>query len=87
MSGTPVVSTSIGVEGLGLIHESDALVGDTPDEFARHLQRLVNDSALWERLSSIAKNNIWRRHSDSVARSRLLAALASIVPPAASSAT
>jgi glycosyltransferase involved in cell wall biosynthesis len=49
----PVVTTSIGAEGLDIVHERDALVADDPREFAVHVVRLLQDppgaAALGER--------------------------------------
>lgn len=44
--GTPVVSTSIGAQGLDLTHERDAMLADTPEEFARVTARMLNDHTL-----------------------------------------
>lgn len=44
--GRPVVSTSIGCEGLELIDGHDLLVADQPDEFADQVVRLLTDGGL-----------------------------------------
>lgn len=44
--GTPVVSTTIGAQGLDLRHGEDILLADTPDDFARETARGLSDSAL-----------------------------------------
>ncbi|MTW21269.1 glycosyltransferase [Allochromatium palmeri] len=49
--GLPVVTTSIGAEGLGLTHEDEALIADDPVEFAAAVVRLYRDEALWSHLS------------------------------------
>jgi glycosyltransferase involved in cell wall biosynthesis len=61
--GTPVVSTRAGAEGLDVAHERDILLADTPDEFATGIERLVNDRALWQRLSSAGRDLVARRYS------------------------
>jgi glycosyltransferase involved in cell wall biosynthesis len=43
---TPVVSTTIGAQGLDLRHDHDILLGDTPEEFARETARALGDAAL-----------------------------------------
>lgn len=48
--GRPVVSTTIGAEGLDLTPEHDILLADTPEAFARQIRRLVSDRGLWQRL-------------------------------------
>ena len=47
----PVVATTIAAEGMELRHEENILVADTPDDFADQVARLVQDDALWRRLS------------------------------------
>jgi glycosyltransferase involved in cell wall biosynthesis len=42
-SGLPVISTSAGAEGLGLRHGHDALIADKPVDFARWIDRLLED--------------------------------------------
>ncbi len=49
--GLPVVTTSIGAEGMGLQHEQTALIADDARAFAESIIRLYSDSSLWSRLS------------------------------------
>jgi len=42
----PVVSTSIGVEGIPAVDEEHLLVADAPDAFAASCARLMNDPQL-----------------------------------------
>jgi glycosyltransferase involved in cell wall biosynthesis len=46
----PIVTTTVGVEGIHLRHEHSALFADTPDAFAKAVVRLFRDSELRERL-------------------------------------
>jgi glycosyltransferase involved in cell wall biosynthesis len=41
--GVPVVSTTIGAEGLPLVDQQDLLLANQPDEFASSLSRLLSD--------------------------------------------
>ena len=50
--GVPCVSTSLGVEGMGLIEFDNILIGDNPEEFADRLIKLYTDKSLWEILST-----------------------------------
>lgn len=61
--GTPVVSTRAGAEGLDVTHERDILLADTPDEFAAMIKRLVNDRALWQRLSAAGRKLVAEHYS------------------------
>jgi glycosyltransferase involved in cell wall biosynthesis len=44
-AGKAIVSTTLGVEGIGVQHERDLLIGDTPADFAAQVLRLVADQA------------------------------------------
>ncbi len=46
----PVLTTSVGVEGLAFRHEESCLVADTPEEFAQALERLMSDGDLRKRI-------------------------------------
>jgi glycosyltransferase involved in cell wall biosynthesis len=61
--GTPVVSTSKGVEGLELEPEQHLLLADTPAEFARATLRLLAEPALRARLA-VAGRQIVRANYD-----------------------
>ena len=51
--GVPVVSTSLGAEGLPVNPEQHLLIADEPEEFARSIIRLIEDRNL---AASLAKN-------------------------------
>ena len=48
--GTPVVSTTIGAQGLDLRHGQEILLADTPDDFVNQTVAALNDPALRTRL-------------------------------------
>lgn len=51
-AGTPVVSTSIGNEGIGGIDNIHLLIADNPHDFADKVVSLLSDKDLWLRLSN-----------------------------------
>jgi glycosyltransferase involved in cell wall biosynthesis len=57
-TGTPTVSTTIGVEGLGLQHREHVLVADDPAEFAASVSTLLSDSRLWTRLARAGRKHV-----------------------------
>ena len=69
--GLPVVTTTIGAEGIGLIHEENALIADEPKEFARETIRLYQDKILWEKLSRNSINHIKNNYSKEVLKERI----------------
>jgi glycosyltransferase involved in cell wall biosynthesis len=48
--GVPVVSTSIGAEGLGAQHGTHLFIGDSPQEFAQRCVDLLRDDESQRRL-------------------------------------
>ena len=58
-AGRPVVTTSLGNEGVAALAGTAVCVADEPEEFAGHIVSLLEDNALWGR---IAKEG--RRHVD-----------------------
>lgn len=49
--GTPVVTTTIGAEGMSLRDGHEALIADSPEDFAAAVVRAYGDAELWQRLS------------------------------------
>ncbi|WP_395745872.1 glycosyltransferase [Prosthecobacter sp.] len=48
--GTPVISTTIGAQGLNLTHGTDILLADTPEMFAHYTERMLHDETLRQRI-------------------------------------
>jgi len=61
--GRPVVSTSLGAEGLGLRDGEHLLLADTPAAFASALVRVLQDPALAQRLVAGGRAFVERHHS------------------------
>jgi glycosyltransferase involved in cell wall biosynthesis len=59
-AGCPVVSTSIGAEGLDLEPGIDLLLADHPDEFAASTIRLLTDLGLREQLALCGQQTVGR---------------------------
>jgi len=55
-AGVPVVSTSVGMEGTGLIADTHLLVADSPDDFVRGVATLLRDRSLAGRLVDSAQS-------------------------------
>lgn len=87
--GVPVVTTSLGCEGLGLVHEHDALIADDPAAFAACVDRLLEDDALCGALARNGRETVearfdWRAIGEAAERSleRLVAGGAGASPRA-----
>ena len=61
--GRPVVSTALGVEGLGVTAETHYLRGDTAGAFAAAILRLLADAALRGRVAAAARELLEERFS------------------------
>ena len=48
----PIVATSIGIEGMELIPERDILLANNTQQFATQIQRLYNDTQIWQQLAN-----------------------------------
>ena len=69
--GLPVVTTRLGAEGMGLVHEHDILVADTAPAFATAIARCYTDEKLWARLAANGRQSVARRYSPTSVRSLL----------------
>jgi len=54
-AGLPIVSTTVGAEGLGVESGRESLLADTPEAFAGACCRLLDDTALCQQLGSAAR--------------------------------
>jgi sugar transferase (PEP-CTERM/EpsH1 system associated) len=78
--GMPIVATTVGAEGLNLAPGRDLLIGDTPEQLARHAVRLLRDPAYGEQLGRHARATAVRRFSWASVVSQLEQVYASVVP-------
>jgi glycosyltransferase involved in cell wall biosynthesis len=67
----PIVTTTIGVEGIHLSHQESALFADTPELFARAIVQMMRDPVLRHRLAERA-HTIARERYDWAAKGREL---------------
>jgi glycosyltransferase involved in cell wall biosynthesis len=58
----PVVTTSVGLEGIDARPDEDVLVADTPEMFARQVIRLLQDEGLQTRLAENSRRLAVRRY-------------------------
>jgi glycosyltransferase involved in cell wall biosynthesis len=69
--GLPVVTTSIGAEGMGLIDGRHVLIADSPAAFASAVVRLYTDDRLWEDMSQNGLLHITSNFSKAVVQTKL----------------
>jgi glycosyltransferase involved in cell wall biosynthesis len=65
--GVPVVSTSIGCEGLPVVHKESIMIANSEDEFVKAVESLLNDKGLREKLVMNAQNIIRINYSQMAA--------------------
>ncbi len=73
--GVPVIASPIAAEGMGLQHEVDVLIADSPESFATAIVRTYDDEKLWKQLSNGALANLENNFSFAVATKQLRAIL------------
>ncbi len=66
--GLPVVATHVAAEGMQLTDGEDVLLADDSAEFVAAIERLLDDDALWLRLSEGGLQNVQRHFSRTAAR-------------------
>lgn len=69
--GRPVVTTSVGVEGIDAIPNRHVLIGDTPEAFADACVRLISDEALRRELVENARRLLHEQHMPEMVKSTL----------------
>jgi glycosyltransferase involved in cell wall biosynthesis len=66
--GIPIVSTTLGAEGIPVTHREDILIADTPSEFAGAIKSLLMNGGKARTLSSNLRKMIERKYSITAAR-------------------
>ena len=61
--GVPVVATSEAVKGIQVVKGVEVLIGDSPQEFAAQIDRVLSDGALYERISTKARSRVIESYS------------------------
>lgn len=69
--GLPVVSTSIGAEGMGLKDGETVVVADDPDSFAERICEIYTDKKMWEKVSENSRNYIYSQYGTDAVGQRL----------------
>lgn len=75
MTGTPSVSTPVGIEGLDLKHGEHVLVANDPASFAEAVVRLLGDEELWQHLALQGRLHVAAHHSREAIRSQFMEAV------------
>ncbi|MCD4722714.1 MAG: glycosyltransferase [Desulfobacula sp.] len=76
--GLPVVTTSVGAEGMGCIDGQNILIAEDEDEFVQKVIKLYHDQQLWQKLSVNGMELIQERFSPEVIKKGLDSLLRSV---------
>jgi polysaccharide biosynthesis protein PslH len=77
----PIVSTTLGAEGIPVTHGTDILIADTPEQFAQSIIQIIRDPQLGKRLAENCYQLIERDCSIATATSQAEAILSSLQSP------
>lgn len=77
--GVPVITTSLGGEGLGLEHGQDALIADDPVRFGHYIDQLLEDDELCASLARQGRAAVERRFDWTAIGDRAEASLQRVV--------
>jgi GT2 family glycosyltransferase/glycosyltransferase involved in cell wall biosynthesis len=74
-SGLPVVTTTIGAEGMDLVHGKNVLIADEPDKLAAAVRSLLDNGDLWKRISDAGVEHVARNYSPDIVAKRISGSL------------
>ncbi|HET9843456.1 MAG TPA: glycosyltransferase, partial [Gammaproteobacteria bacterium] len=66
----PMVSTTLGAEGLDVTHLQDILIADKPDEFSNHIVKLVLDKSFAASLAQASYELVKKKYSLNMLKSQ-----------------
>jgi len=70
--GVPVVTTTIGSEGLGVTNDEECLIADDPEQFAHAVVKLYNNRSMWKKLSENGMKLVRTNFSEPAAKARMV---------------
>ena len=79
-AGVPVVTTSIGAEGMSLEDGRHALIADDAEGFAAAVIRLMDDDDLWSSIAACARQRLSETLGDGPARTALAKIFGELTP-------
>jgi glycosyltransferase involved in cell wall biosynthesis len=70
--GKPVISTTIGAEGIKYTDGKDILIANTPEEFLHQIERCLNTPQLLEHIGSNAHSLAMKEYDNNALSKRLV---------------
>jgi len=62
-SGLPVVSTQVGIEGLGMVNDKHALIAESPQAFVLQIQKILSHPTLYKKIQKSAYHLVSEKFS------------------------
>lgn len=69
--GLPVVTTSIGAEGMGTVNGESVLIANTAEEFAKAVVRLYKEKEIWNNISKKSIKHVEKSYSAQAAKEKI----------------
>jgi GT2 family glycosyltransferase/Tfp pilus assembly protein PilF len=69
--GIPMVMTSIGAEGMKVIHGEHAFIADSAEDFARYVVRLYSEPEIWGQFSSLGRRHVTSMYGSDLQKRRI----------------
>jgi len=79
-SGTPVITTPLGIEGIDAIDEKEVLVGQTSQDLARLTAKVIEDEGLYKSVAINARTFIEKNYTWEIVVEKLEAVYKKVVP-------
>ena len=73
--GLPVVTTTIGAEGMRLRHNHETLIADEPEDFIEAVCQAYTDAQVWQRLADNGYRHIQDSFTPQVVEEKIHAAI------------
>jgi glycosyltransferase involved in cell wall biosynthesis len=81
--GVPIVTTSVGAEGMSMTDGKDALIGESSNEMAAAIVRIYKDEELWESLRQNGLALVNELFGEGATRERVMSLLAAVAQTSA----
>ncbi len=69
--GVPVVTTSIGAQGMNLINRENAMIADSPAEFSKCIIELIQNADLYKRIQNNSLDHVKRNFTPNVLQEKI----------------
>ena len=79
--GRPVVTTSIGCEGLDVVDGQHLLIADTPEKFSEKIMRLLNEQELYQHITTEGRKFVVTKYDWNIIGGRMMKTYSNLANP------